>query len=263
MNLSLQLGKARVKQVLRQVIPLQTTNEFEIYDEEAKTEFVTVATDIQSWAVAPDGRFLPHRMVDGKLTPLRDDEFLTLDQYDQLNQQHEQEVVADYQADRSTDQIEEVYRNEVTEMYNPEFARENLVKLVALCRRFPDKSFNVSGGNENSFFYEIKQEMEAAGEWADNLTILAGEEDKCDGADIYLEEYRFNRTMPISSSESAARVTALDSLLANQGVPLEERQQRIRGYCQPIEFETSAGSAREALSLDPSLFTPELSNQAQ
>lgn len=261
-NLSLQIGRTRTKQILKMVIPIQKTNEVVIYDEATDTEFITIATDIDTW-VFVDGRYLPHRMVKDVLTPLRDDEILTLEQYEQLNHEHEQKVIADYQAGKSTNQIEETYKNETIEMYNPEFARENLARLVALCRRFPDKSFNVSGGNENSFFYEIRQEMEVSGEWVDNLTILAGEPNKSDGSDIYLEEYRFNRIYPISSSESAAKVTALDSLLANQGIPLSERQQKIRKYCQSFEFQTNAGNPRKALSLDPHLYTKGLSNQSQ
>jgi hypothetical protein len=260
-NLSLQIGEARMRRVYREVKPVVTTNQFEIFDESTGTKYVTVATDIDSWAMF-NGRVLPHRRVNGELQPLSEEEILNPEQYNQLNERHRQEVVADYQAGRPTDQIELVSRRELTEMYSPEFARENLAKLATLCRRFPDKSFNVAGGNENSYFYNIRREMEAANQWPANLTIFAGNERKSDGADIYVKAEAYGQMREITSSEATARGTALDAILASQGHDMSVRRSRIESFCSPtlLTFATQGGSGetRGARLLSPNLYRAEL-----
>lgn len=244
-NLSLEIGNARLTHTTRQIRPIPITNEIGSGN---VTDYVTVATDIAGFEGTADGRTVPFRLVNDQRQLLNPSELLSLEQYAQLNEQHRADVIADYQAGRQTDQIETINRKQLTEMYNPEFARANLTRLAALCRRFPDKSFNVAGGNENSWFYSVRQEMETSGQWPDNLTIWAGNERRSDGADIY------NKSTLMSSSEATARGSALDSILATKNVDLQARKATIRGYCTEFNFLTDGGRGpeRNALALEPS-----------
>lgn len=107
-NLSLQIGTQEVKQMLRQVIPIQKTGEVEVgYEEETNTYFFEsfIATDVTSLAMH-NGILWPHRTINGESVPLNDDELYTEQEFEELNRRHEQEVMEEYARGEARDQVE-------------------------------------------------------------------------------------------------------------------------------------------------------------
>ncbi|MGD9129425.1 MAG: hypothetical protein PVJ09_02985 [Candidatus Woesebacteria bacterium] len=136
----------------------------------------------------------------------------------------------------------------IKEAYNADYAEENLLRLIKLCNAYPDKLFIAAAGNEDSFFYEARERLKD--QWPENLLLVGVlledfriSKTYAEGADLYLSN-KLSILDRGTSSEATALVTAIASLLKNEGFQIMEIKEMIMEiFSSEVEYTANIPGA--------------------